>query len=115
MMSIEATLTRKYGITFIDARSVANEARLALDIQGYPSDDQRDLILREACRVFRRKSRPEVAAMLIRRESLDESIRSSSSEFYDSSGRGGDDMSSTSSSSKRAFRLFGRRASKAGY
>ena len=51
-MTIEAALTRTLEIRFIDARAIANEAKLNLGISGYPSRDQQAMLVEEAIRIF---------------------------------------------------------------
>ena len=82
IMTVEAILTRKFGITFIDARQVANEAKLALDIQGYPTAAQRAKIINHAMRIFHTQPCEVTQAMQARRTSLQSVM--SSSEFCES-------------------------------
>ena len=51
-MSVESTLTRELDIRFIDARSIATEAKLNLGIDGYYGEEQRVAIVDEALRIF---------------------------------------------------------------
>ena len=51
-MTVEAALTRALGITFIDAREVAIQARLNLEIYKYPTEIQKALLVTEAIHVF---------------------------------------------------------------
>jgi hypothetical protein len=53
----EATLTRKFSINFIDARSIVTEAKLSLNIFGYPTRAQKELVIAEASKIF--ESYPE--------------------------------------------------------
>lgn len=52
MSPIESILTRRLGITFIDARTVATEAKLNLGIHGYPTPEEKALLVDEAERIF---------------------------------------------------------------
>lgn len=49
---VESVLRRQLGITFIDARSMVTKAKLNLNILGYPSEEERDLIIEEALRIY---------------------------------------------------------------
>ena len=51
-MPVEATLTRTLDIRFIDARTIAIEAKLSLGISGYPSPHQEAMLVEEAIRIF---------------------------------------------------------------
>jgi hypothetical protein len=51
IMSVEAYLTRELDIRFIDARSMVNEAKITLGIQGYPTLIQNMQVLREAIKI----------------------------------------------------------------
>jgi len=57
-MTLESVLTRRYYLTFIDARKIITEAKLSLDINGYPSPAQRSLIISEAEKIFEREYSP---------------------------------------------------------
>eukprot|EP00339_Tiarina_fusa_P028845 CAMPEP_0117015480 /NCGR_PEP_ID=MMETSP0472-20121206/12362_1 /TAXON_ID=693140 ORGANISM="Tiarina fusus, Strain LIS" /NCGR_SAMPLE_ID=MMETSP0472 /ASSEMBLY_ACC=CAM_ASM_000603 /LENGTH=135 /DNA_ID=CAMNT_0004719295 /DNA_START=63 /DNA_END=468 /DNA_ORIENTATION=+ len=77
-MTIEAVLTRELSLRFIDARNIATEARLNLQIHHYPTKDQEQAILQEACRIF--NSRPEEQRCAMQRMSADlRSIKAPSS------------------------------------
>jgi hypothetical protein len=52
IMSVEAYLTRELDIRFIDARSMVNEAKISLGIQGYPTLKQNMQVQREAIKIF---------------------------------------------------------------
>jgi len=54
-MSIESHLSRKLDIRFVDARSIAVEARVNLGIEGYPDAQATEGILDEAMRLFESK------------------------------------------------------------
>jgi hypothetical protein len=76
-MTIEAALTREFGITFIDARSLATEAKLSLNITGYPSKQEREDLIKEAARIH--EKRPEnVRKACQNRRMLLESVKSAS-------------------------------------
>ena len=94
-MSIESMLTRELEIRFIDARSIATEAKLNLGIDGYPSEDQLRTIQEEAIRIFaQEKTERERMGMRILNTRLN-SIKSSSSS---SSSSGSDSEEETASS-----------------
>ena len=63
MSSIESMLTRQLDLRFIDARTLANEARIALGIEGYPSRDEIHRIVGEAVDIFQHKSLDEQQSM----------------------------------------------------
>ena len=63
MSSIESILTRELDLRFIDARTIAAEARITLGIEGYPSKEQLSTIRDEAVRIFYAKSIDEQMAM----------------------------------------------------
>ncbi len=52
MSPIEGYLTRELEIRFIDARELANEAKIALGITGYPSKDEHSIVRNQARRIF---------------------------------------------------------------
>ena len=86
-MTVESYLTRKFDIRFIDARCIANEAKVNLAIDGYPTKEQQMLIRREACKIF--CDRSDISKDTMRRLSatLDEVIKinpGSSSSSYSS-------------------------------
>ena len=70
-MTIEATLTREVGITFIDARKFVTQAKLEMGIKGYPNKDQQDELIEIAKKAFH--SQPEEAqkAMQVKRAGLE--------------------------------------------
>ena len=68
-MTIESFLTRELDIRFIDARSIATEAKINLGIHGYPTKDQQEAIQEEACRIF--NSQPHDAQYAMRQLSAD--------------------------------------------
>lgn len=70
-MTVEAVLTRKLGINFIDARNMTTQARLKLNIMGYPSTDQQELLIEEATRIFNARPVSERLNMMADRDSLD--------------------------------------------
>ena len=63
MTSIESILTRQLDLRFIDARTLATEARIALAIEGYPSKDDIHMIVAEAVKIFQQKSLDEQQSM----------------------------------------------------
>jgi hypothetical protein len=63
MTSIESMLTRQLDLRFIDARTLATEARIALGIEGYPSKDDIHTIVNEAVKIFQQKSLEEQRSM----------------------------------------------------
>eukprot|EP00934_Nitzschia_sp_Nitz4_P008223 Nitzschia sp. Nitz4//scaffold266_size26515//20124//20510//NITZ4_008260-RA/size26515-processed-gene-0.12-mRNA-1//-1//CDS//3329544877//8213//frame0 len=62
-MTIEGFLVRELDITFLDARSITNEAKVALGIEGYPSSDQYQPLQEEALRLFQGRPENEKLAM----------------------------------------------------
>ena len=116
MTSVEAFLTRELEIRFIDARELANEAKVSLGMEGYPSKDQKRKIKIKAIHLFR--CRPEEEQMNMRRlsETLDSIKAETMSYGGDSSsfmldGNESDDMdsfdrNSTTSSGKRKLSWF---------
>lgn len=70
-MCVESDLSRKLGITFIDARSVATEAKLALGIHCYPSDEQKEQIIEEAVKIFQQSPDNVRDEMRLNHESLE--------------------------------------------
>ena len=115
-MTIEAVLTRKYGITFIDARAIANEAKLTLNIHGYPTPAQKAKVINEAAKIF--ESQPEGIrlSMESQKDALDmfkegasiHSSRRSSSSEVDSCEFSIVSSEPTKSSRKKGFKLFRR-------
>ncbi len=59
MSSVEGYLTRELGIRFIDARELANEAKIALGISGYPSQNEHVIVRKQARRIFESLSKSE--------------------------------------------------------
>eukprot|EP00339_Tiarina_fusa_P027815 CAMPEP_0117061620 /NCGR_PEP_ID=MMETSP0472-20121206/42898_1 /TAXON_ID=693140 ORGANISM="Tiarina fusus, Strain LIS" /NCGR_SAMPLE_ID=MMETSP0472 /ASSEMBLY_ACC=CAM_ASM_000603 /LENGTH=145 /DNA_ID=CAMNT_0004780367 /DNA_START=125 /DNA_END=560 /DNA_ORIENTATION=+ len=51
-MTVEHSITRELNIRFIDARSIATQARINLGYYGYPNKDEEQIIREEACRIF---------------------------------------------------------------
>jgi hypothetical protein len=76
-MTIEAALTCQFGITFIDARALATEAKLNLKITGYPSKKEREDLIKEASRIYGKQPGNVRKACQQRRMSL-ESVKSAS-------------------------------------
>eukprot|EP00339_Tiarina_fusa_P028750 CAMPEP_0117065130 /NCGR_PEP_ID=MMETSP0472-20121206/45521_1 /TAXON_ID=693140 ORGANISM="Tiarina fusus, Strain LIS" /NCGR_SAMPLE_ID=MMETSP0472 /ASSEMBLY_ACC=CAM_ASM_000603 /LENGTH=127 /DNA_ID=CAMNT_0004785613 /DNA_START=135 /DNA_END=521 /DNA_ORIENTATION=- len=110
-MTIEAALTRAFGMTFIDARALATEAKLNLGITAYPTPKQKEQLILEASRLYERQPERVRKDYQRRRNSL-ESVKSSScgSEYSDNNsvaGGGGSGelsvASSTTSSSSKGF------------
>ncbi len=107
MVSIESLLTRELDLQFIDARSIAMEARLSLGIEGYPSPDQYDMIRTRAIELFSSKSPTEQMALRGKKQvfARHDSMDTSASEHSRSS------IKSSSSSKMRSrhsgtFNLF---------
>ena len=76
--TIEGTLTRKLGIRFIDARSLATQAKINLDIFTYPSAEQERKIIEEAVIIFESKSAEDRISLLELNDEL-ESAKGSTS------------------------------------
>eukprot|EP00538_Stauroneis_constricta_P014293 CAMPEP_0119551006 /NCGR_PEP_ID=MMETSP1352-20130426/4410_1 /TAXON_ID=265584 /ORGANISM="Stauroneis constricta, Strain CCMP1120" /LENGTH=125 /DNA_ID=CAMNT_0007597011 /DNA_START=96 /DNA_END=473 /DNA_ORIENTATION=+ len=97
-MTIEAIITRALEVRFIDARTLATEAKLNLNITGYPSKEQEQQILREAISLFVSKSLESQREMKKQAEILETATKA----FYDSdhsiNKKKGDDHSSASTS-----------------
>jgi hypothetical protein len=68
-MSVEAYLTRELDICFIDARSMVNEAKISLGIQGYPTLKENTQVQREAIKIF--EEHPVSAKRGMRRRKVD--------------------------------------------
>ena len=71
-MTVESVLTRQLGITFIDARSIATQAKLNLGFTCYLSSDQNSAVIDEATRIFGEYSANVRYNMLINKEDLDD-------------------------------------------
>mmetsp|Transcript_71170 Transcript_71170/g.206108 ORF Transcript_71170/g.206108 Transcript_71170/m.206108 type:complete len:139 (-) Transcript_71170:94-510(-) len=69
--SVEGYLTRELDIRFIDARDLANEAKIHLGITGYPAKHQCAQVKREAKKMFRRLSPEDQQNMRALRQNLD--------------------------------------------
>jgi hypothetical protein len=69
IMTVESFLTRELTLRFIDARNIATEAKLNLEILHYPTKDQEQAIREEACRIF--ASRPKEQRQAMQRMSAD--------------------------------------------
>lgn len=54
-MTVESILTRQLNIRFIDARSLCNEAKLNLGIEGYYEEGQEDELIHEAIQIFSKR------------------------------------------------------------
>ena len=63
MSSIESMLTRQLDLRFIDARTLATEARIALGIEGYPAKEDINTIVAKAVHIFQQKSLDEQQSM----------------------------------------------------
>ena len=70
-MTVESQLTRRLGITFLDARALATEAKLNQGITGYPNKAQVDDLIEEAIRIFRNEPEEYQTACQEKRNSLD--------------------------------------------
>ena len=51
-MVLESTLTRDLAITFIDARHLTVQAKISLGIDGYPTNDQGEMVIQRAIELF---------------------------------------------------------------
>eukprot|EP00339_Tiarina_fusa_P004079 CAMPEP_0117049780 /NCGR_PEP_ID=MMETSP0472-20121206/34372_1 /TAXON_ID=693140 ORGANISM="Tiarina fusus, Strain LIS" /NCGR_SAMPLE_ID=MMETSP0472 /ASSEMBLY_ACC=CAM_ASM_000603 /LENGTH=96 /DNA_ID=CAMNT_0004763315 /DNA_START=75 /DNA_END=362 /DNA_ORIENTATION=+ len=71
-MTVEAALTRKLGITFMDARQIATESKLRLNVAGYPSPEMKEQLINEAVRIFQDKSEQEQRSMQISRDAFEQ-------------------------------------------
>jgi hypothetical protein len=83
IMSVEAYLTRELDIRFIDARSMVNEAKISLGIQGYPTLKENMQVQREAIKIFEEHSVSAKRRMRRRKVDLErvKSAGGSSSKF----------------------------------
>eukprot|EP00538_Stauroneis_constricta_P013831 CAMPEP_0119557082 /NCGR_PEP_ID=MMETSP1352-20130426/8859_1 /TAXON_ID=265584 /ORGANISM="Stauroneis constricta, Strain CCMP1120" /LENGTH=139 /DNA_ID=CAMNT_0007604125 /DNA_START=18 /DNA_END=433 /DNA_ORIENTATION=- len=72
--SVEATLTKALGITFIDARRMTRQARVNLGIIGFPSPQQEKALLEETIRLFVLRSETDQADMKRQKRLLDSAI-----------------------------------------
>ena len=70
-MTIETMLSNKLGITYIDARSICVEAKLSLGVTGYPTQEQKELLLEEGVRLYEERPLRVREAMKSNRQSLD--------------------------------------------
>ena len=70
-MSVESHLTRQLNIRFIDARELCTEAKLSLGIEGYHCEDQEELLIEMAVRIFTQRPPHVRAAMAHLRYDLD--------------------------------------------
>ena len=68
-MTVESRLTRALNITFIDARTLATEAKLKLGLLGYPGKAQESQIVEEATRMF--QERPDLFRSMCRKQKQD--------------------------------------------
>ena len=75
---LASRLSRELDVSFIDARNIAAEARVALDIEGYPTADQVSKIVDEAHRIFQNMPREEQKRLRIKNMEL-QAIKSSCS------------------------------------
>jgi hypothetical protein len=113
-MTVEAILTRELEISFIDARTLCNEAKLGLGIDGYPSPEQELPLVEATNMIFRARPEETQRAMRRRKTNLDavkipngsmSSRRSSSSGDGSESENMSSDFSISSSSSQK-FKLW---------
>ena len=58
-MTVEAMLTRTLGIRFIDARNMTTEAKLTLDIKGYPTLEMKQRIVEYCTKKFKNDYTPQ--------------------------------------------------------
>jgi hypothetical protein len=70
-MTVEAVLTRELEIRFIEARALCNEAKLSLEVDGYPSPEQEVLLVEEAKKMFRARPEDTQRAMIKLKSNLD--------------------------------------------
>lgn len=70
-MSVEATLTREFNITFIDAREIVTMARLNLGIEGYLTNGHKPMVLNEARKIYHNLPAHSKLGMADEKESLD--------------------------------------------
>ena len=75
-MTVEADITRKLGIRFIDARALASEAKLARGVTGYATREQVPMLIAKAVQLFQAKSEDEQDEMRRLNEDL-ESVKDS--------------------------------------
>jgi hypothetical protein len=71
IMTVESFLTRELQVRFIDARTLATEAKLNLGVHGYPSEDQKQGIIKEAVYIFQQRPEQVQATMKRLSTSLD--------------------------------------------
>jgi hypothetical protein len=119
-MTVEAVLTRELNIRFIDARALCNEAKLGLEVVGYPSPEQEVLLVEEAKTIFQARPEEIQRAMKRLKSNLDAvkipkgsvSSRRSRSASCDGTEESSDfltsdlSISSKASSSSRKFKLW---------
>ena len=58
MSTVEEFLTRELDIRFIDAREIANEAKIALGITGYPTAAERRMVRQYMVYILKRRTPP---------------------------------------------------------
>ena len=118
MTTVESILTRKLGITFLlDARTLANEAKLALRLEGYPTEAQKLVLVQESERLFAKNTSVDKQfEMQQRRSSLEmakkrEVTRRSSFQVGSTTNSSNNDSVSLLSGNHRSDSIFGRRTS----
>lgn len=75
-MTVEAEITRRLGIRFIDARTLASEAKLSTGVSGYATKDQVPFLVARAVEIFEAKSDYEKEEMRKLNDDL-ESVKAS--------------------------------------
>ena len=113
-ISIESVLTRELGIRFIDARQLTAEAKINLNIHGYPNKFQQRLVIIEAINLFHERSPRTRIEMQELKDSLDAYKDSTHSNASGTSHTAGSDAESSVGVGGRRRSIVRRRSSSAG-
>eukprot|EP00339_Tiarina_fusa_P028525 CAMPEP_0117047066 /NCGR_PEP_ID=MMETSP0472-20121206/32534_1 /TAXON_ID=693140 ORGANISM="Tiarina fusus, Strain LIS" /NCGR_SAMPLE_ID=MMETSP0472 /ASSEMBLY_ACC=CAM_ASM_000603 /LENGTH=129 /DNA_ID=CAMNT_0004759639 /DNA_START=110 /DNA_END=499 /DNA_ORIENTATION=+ len=101
-MTVEHYLTRELDIRFIDARSIATEARINLGNYGYPTEEEERLIREEACRIFRSSRSAEARRVMRQLSTSLEAVKIDQQRGGGDSTSSSDDSIETGSTSSRS-------------
>jgi hypothetical protein len=71
MPTVEKYLSNRFGLTFLDARRITNEAKISLQIEGYPNPEQVEDIRNAAVQIFRLQPSDVQDTMMLSRRNLD--------------------------------------------
>mmetsp|Transcript_45763 Transcript_45763/g.132016 ORF Transcript_45763/g.132016 Transcript_45763/m.132016 type:complete len:121 (-) Transcript_45763:82-444(-) len=84
-MALVTLLSKALGIRFIDARNIANEAKVSMGITGYPSEAEEVLLYQISVKAFRSLPQDQQMAMQEANLALARSIKSMDSQLSTSS------------------------------